>query len=48
MGSESIAHEVELAVDLEAMRARGIAIVLVQSKKISRQNITNMAGTFHY
>ena len=29
-GSESIAHEAELAVDSEAMRARGI-IVLVKS-----------------
>ena len=43
MGSESIArHEAEWAIDSEAMRARGI-IVLVKSnwlvKKISRQNV---------
>ena len=30
MGSESIAHEAEWAIDSEAMRARGI-IVLVKS-----------------
>ena len=30
MGSESIAHETEWAIDSEAMRARGI-IVLVKS-----------------
>ena len=40
MGSESIAHEAEGAIDSEAMRARGI-IVLVRSNattwsKISR------------
>ena len=44
MGSESRAHEAKgrMAIDLEAMRARGI-IVLVKSnklvKKVSRQNI---------
>ena len=41
MGSESIAHEAEWAIDSEAMRARGI-IVLVKfqlvGQKISRQN----------
>ena len=42
MGFESIAHEAEWTIDSEAMRARGI-IVLVKSnylvKKISRLNI---------
>ena len=33
MGSESIAHEAEGAIDSEAMRARGI-IVLVKYRKI--------------
>ena len=31
MGSESIAHEAEGRIDSEAMRARGIIIVLVKS-----------------
>ena len=45
MGSESIAHEAkaEWVIDSEAMRARGIIIVLVKSnllvKKILRLNI---------
>ena len=44
MGSESIAHVAEWAIDSEAIRARGIIIVLVKSNyscswsKISRQN----------
>ena len=39
MGSESIAHEAEWAIDSEAMRARGI-IVLVKSNKLVK-NIEN-------
>ena len=44
MGSESIAHVAEWAIDSEAIRARGIIIVLVKSNdscswsKILRQN----------
>ena len=39
MGSESIAHEAEWAIDSEAMRARGI-IVLVKSNWLVK-NIEN-------
>ena len=39
MGSESIAHEAEWAIDSEAMRTRGI-IVLEKSNKLVK-NIEN-------
>ena len=39
MGSESIAHEAEWAIDSEAMRARGI-IVLVKSSLLVKNIAT--------
>ena len=40
MGSDSIAHSVSWAIDSEAMRARGI-IVLVKSNQLVNYNETN-------
>ena len=39
MGSESVAHKAEWAINSEAMRVRGIIIVLVKIQLVGKKNI---------
>ena len=49
MGSESIAHEAEWAIDSEAMRARGIIIQLVGQKYRDKTTLASkMLFSCHY